>query len=100
MKRMVLLGLPHPQFEYVEAIVHLEVFAYVARVDGIEVGLRLPQGSMEFAHLHHVFWMIGREAYRLPTLHNVLSQSQGKGDHTLLSFLVANGIVVDRADDT
>ena len=100
MKRMVLLCLPHPQFENVETIVHLEVFAYVARVDGIEVGLRLPQGSMEFAHLHHVVWMIGREAYRLSTLHNVLSQSQGKGGHTLFSFLVAHRIVVDRANDT
>ena len=72
----------------------------MAHVEGIEAGLRFTKGRFHLRSLQHLMGMIGRHPQRLSAIHDILSQSEGKRGNTLFSLLVANGIVVERAQHT
>ena len=93
----VFVGLLDTQVEDVEAVIHLEVIADVRHVKRIEAGLRLPQCRLHLRGLQHLMGMMGRDAQRLATVDDVLAQSEGQRGDALLGLLVADGIVVERA---
>ena len=94
-ERPVLVGLLHSQVLDIKSVVHLEVLAHVGHVQGIESRLRVPQGSLHLACLQHLVGMIRTHAQGLSAIHNIFSQSQCQTCNTLLSLLVANGVIID-----
>ena len=99
-ERPVLVGLLHSQVLDVESVIDLEVLAHVGHVEGIESRLRVPQCCLHLARLQHLVWMIWANPQRLTAIHDIFSESQGKTCYSLLSLLVADGIVVDGAQHT
>ena len=73
---MVGLGVLDPEFEDVEPIVDLEVFAHVLHIERIELGLCLAQRSLHLARLQYLMRMIGRNAQRLSSIYDILAQTQ------------------------
>ena len=99
-ERPVLVGLLHSQVLDIKSVVHLEVLAHVGHVQGIESRLRVPQGSLHLACLQHLVGMIRTHAQGLSAIHDIFSQSQCQTCNTLLSLLVADGVIIDRAQHT
>ena len=97
---MVGLGVLDTEFEDVEPIVDLEVFAHVLHVERIELGLCLAQRSLHLARLQYLMRMIGRNAQRLSSIYDILAQTQRERGDTLVGLFVADGVVVDRPQHT
>ena len=91
------VGILHFEGLDVETVVNLEVGTGVGGVEGIELGLRLAQGYVHLAGLQHLVGVVGRHAQGLSAVDDVLAQSQCQARYALLGFLVADGIVVERA---
>ena len=99
-ERLVFVSLLHLQFQNIETVVHLEVVAHMRGVESVELGLCLAQRRLHLARLQHLIGMIGRHAQRLSAVHDVFSESQRERGNSVLSLLVAYGIVVERAQHT
>ena len=96
-ERLVLVGLADAQVQNVETVVHLEVIAYMRHVEGIEARLRLLQRRVHLGGLQHLVGMVGRHTQRLSAVDDIFSQTEGQRRDAFLSQLVANGIIVQRA---
>ena len=93
----ILVGLFDTEFEDIKTIIHLEVSTYVTHVQGIETSLCLPECCLHLAGLQHLVWMIRRHTQRLPAINNIFSQSQSQRSDAFFRFLIAYGIIVERA---
>ena len=96
-KRLVGLSVFHLQFQDIESVIYLEIFHYIAHVQGIETGLGFPQGNLRFAGLQHLVRMIRAYPERLASVHDILTQSQGQIGNAFLRGLITNGIIIERA---
>ena len=99
-QRLVLVGFLDTQVQDVETVVHLEIIAYMAHIEGIETGLGLAQSGIHFRGLQHLTGMVGRHTERLSAVHDVLAQSEGQRGYAFFGQLVADGIVVQRTQHT
>ena len=96
-QRTVFVGLLNLQFQDIETVIDLKLMTHVIHVEGIELGLCLLQRNLHVAHLHNLSGMIWTDAQRQTTVNNIFSESKGKRGNAFLRCLVANGIIVERA---
>ena len=98
-QRTVVFGLFHLEFQNIKALIDLEITTRVHHVKRIEMGLCLLQGEFQFTRLQDLLRMVGRHAQRLTAIDDVFSESERKVGNALLGLLVADGIVVERAQN-
>ena len=99
-QRPVLVGLLHAQIEDIKAVVDLEVVAHMAHIEGVEARLRLPQGDIHLAHLHHLVGMVRADTERLSAVDDIFPQSEGQAGHTFFARLALQRVVVQRTQHT
>ena len=95
-QRPVLVGLFHSEVVDIEAIIHLEVGSHIGHVKGVEAGLCLTQCRFHLTGLQHLGGMMRTNAQCLSAVHDILAQTQCQIGYSLLGFLVAYRIVVER----
>ena len=69
-------------------------------VKSIELSLGFAQGYFHFTHLQDLMRMERTNAQCLPTIDNILTQSQCQRGNTLLCLLLSYRVIVERTKNT
>ena len=97
-ERLVLDSILDSQFLNIKPIIHLEVFTHMLHIEGIKLGLGLPECLVDLRSLQHLVGMIRTYPKGLPTIHNVFAQSESQTGNTFFCRFVTYRIIVERTE--